>query len=207
MKKIIKICLMVLLIMLCFIVGDTIYSVISNSIPIIHFKDKTNNIDRGIFFDVYHCDDKENKIVGKFSKYECSVDDKVTEQTTTITTTNKISTRKKKFSEEILNKYTEYGNVDKENLKSFEIIDILNYGYYASNPDEVYYQVRFNYECKDDTKSCVSLKIKNDYLYFNEYDGYYNLWLIAKNEKVIKFITGVSINMNSNFVFESKEIK
>lgn len=61
---------MVGLIFLCFIVGDSIYSYINKSVPFIHFKDKSTNVDRGIFFDVYNCNE-ENKIVGKLSKYEC----------------------------------------------------------------------------------------------------------------------------------------
>ncbi len=109
MKKSIKIILMLLLVLLCFIVGDTIYSLICNSVPIIHFKD--NNIDKGIFIDVYHCDDKENKIVNKFSKYECLVEDKKKKEETA---TEAISARKKAFSEEILNKFTQRGNVDKK---------------------------------------------------------------------------------------------
>ncbi len=207
MKKGLKIFIFVLIMLLIILVGDTIYAYINKSVPVIHLKDKSNNVDKGIFFDVYYCDDKENKIVGKFSKFECSVDDEKKEEVPTTTTTKKVSARKKAFSEEILNKYTEYGNVDKDNLKSFEIKEILMDGYYASKAEEKYYQVRFNYECKDGTRSCVSLQIETDYVSFNEYDGYYNLWVLAKNDKVLKFKTGISININSDYVEKLEEIE
>lgn len=122
--------------------------------------------------------------------------------------TEQVSEIKKSFSEEILEEFTKHGNVDKDNLKEFNIKEIYTYGYYASKPKEIYYQVRFTYECKDGTKSCVSLKIaKDDYISFNEYEGYYNLWVIAKDYKVVKFMTGVSVNFNYVFVFEAEKIK
>lgn len=206
MKKVLKIFIFVLIILLIILIGDSIYAYVSKSTPMIHLKDKSNNVDKGIFFDVYHCDDKENEIVGKLSKFECLVDDEKKEEVPT-TTTKKVSARKKAFSEEILKKYTEYGNVDKNNLKSFDIIDILMDGYYASKSEEKYYQVSFNYECNDGTRSCVSLKIGDESIYLNEYDGFYCLWVLAKNDKVLKFMTGVSININSNFVFESELVE
>ncbi len=203
MKKSIKILISVLLIMLCFIVGDSIYSYINKTVPFIHFKDKSTNVDRGIFFDVYNCNE-ENKIVGKFSKYECQKEEIIEEK---VTTTKPVSARRKAFSEEILNKFIEHGNVDKSNLKSFNIIEISNIGYYASKPEEIYYQVLFNYECNDNTKSCVSLKIGEDDIYFNESVNCYSLWLIAKNDKVLKFMHGISININSDFVQEAELIE
>lgn len=207
MKNDKKIVILMLIVLLLILVGDSMYAYINNSTPIIHLKDTSKNIDEGIFFNVYHCGNKENKIVGKLSKYECSVDDKDNKEKTT-TTTTKINERKKTFSEEILNEYIEYGNVDKDNLKSFDITKILSYGYYASKPDEIYYQVEFKYECKDRTDKCVNLRIDwdGDYDVLYHDDGIQIIWIIAKNDKVIKFMNGVTVNINSNFIFTDEKI-
>lgn len=119
--------------------------------------------------------------------------------------TEQVSEIKKKFSEEILGEFTKLGNVYKDNLKEFNIRKILHTGYYASRPEEKYYQIEFSYECKDGSTNCIKLNINDDQLYGE--DGYYVFSVIAKDYKVIKFMAGVSININSNFVSEAEEIK
>lgn len=138
--------------------------------------------------------------------YKCEKDDDIRIETDSkIDQESMISERKKAFSEEILNKFIEYGNVDKDNLKTFNIERILNIGYYASKSDEIYYQVAFNYECKDGGRSCVSLEINDDSLY--EFEGNYYFSLVAKNDKVIKIMSGVAFNFNSDYVPQQEEIK
>lgn len=94
MKDAKKIVVFMLIIFLILLIGDSMYGYVNKSVPLIHFKDKSKGIDRCLFFNVYHCRDNENEIVGKFSKFECSKDNKSKNEEVTSTTKQPIMTKK-----------------------------------------------------------------------------------------------------------------
>ncbi len=117
------------------------------------------------------------------------------------TITEKKSKKEKKFSDEIVNKYIEFGHVDKDNLNSLDVVGITGYGYYESKPDEIFYQIKFKYECKDGTSKCLKLCADCVGVCVPLYKGNNNqiVWALVKNDKVVEFTNGVLIG-GSKFV-------
>ena len=219
-----KKCFMVVFIAIIgIIVLDSTLAIVNKTSPIIKIRYVYNNeishIDKGVFFDTYYCSDNSKKKILKTNKYDCinkkqqeNLEEKTTISSTTSTinkktsttkTTTKTSIVKSKKKEHIASllekKYIELGYIEKEELNKINVLEIYEDGYYKSNPEEKYYQIKFVYECKNKTNDCINYKIES---------SHNNLpcsliWLIMKDNKIIQLKRGITININSDYVRSS----
>jgi len=110
------------------------------------------------------------------------------------------SSEKQALMDMITEKYKELGYMDQENIETFEILDIVEYGYYQSMPEIKYYQVNFNYTCKDKTENCITYK--GDYGNTKDKNiGYKSAVFVALNNgEFVKFQKGESHKPDSGFI-------
>ncbi len=78
MKKGLKITLIVIGVLLCLVIVDTLQAKIFNNAPLLKIRENldggnTDYIDKGIFVNFYHCNNDEKNTTWKWTKYACPV--------------------------------------------------------------------------------------------------------------------------------------
>lgn len=195
-KKIYKYYLKITLIIIGVLIGvillDTLQARIFKHNPIISWKENLEDDDsyvyRGILIDTYYCT-KEKDIMTiswhfKGNKFTCSIDD-----------AEEDSERKQNLVSLLKEKMIEQEILDEDNLETFEVIYISEYGYYRDTPEKKYMQFNFQYSCKDGTNECFI------------YDDYAIIWAYTDEKEIYELSKGVSININDDFEFLNSEIK
>ena len=200
MKKIVKTILIIISLLVGIILFDTLQARILKNSPLISFKQKLggdNYVNRGLLIDTYYCV-KEKDIVTiswefKTSKFDCpvySIDEEMSE-------------RKKSLVNLIKEKYIEFGYMDEDNIETFEVGRILERGYFASTPDVRYFQVEFNYSCKNGDSDCIKIKKPK----YDESD-YETVFIVMDKDEIIEFRSWmIATTIDSDFIQEAEEIK
>lgn len=199
MKKFLKIILIVAGVLLGIILLDTLQARLFKNSPIISWKESLEGdsyVDKGIVMNTYYCV-KDQDIVTvswhfKNSKFSCPIySDNKKEDT---------SEEMKIITNVIKQKYIEFGYMDEKNIDTFEVKRIYEYGYYASLPNIKYFEVAFNYSCKNSGDDCISFRNYHEEVNYTT-DTHYNVWIVKDNDEIVDFRSGMSVNINSDFVF------
>ena len=193
MKKHFKIILIIISVLVGIIVIDTLQARLLNNSPIISIRkeleDDDSYVDRGILIDTYYCT-KEKDIVTvsyhfKGDKFTCPIDNVKEYNERAI---NIINLLKEKMIETKI--------LDEDNLDSFDVLGISEYGYYRDTPEKRHMQINFIYKCKDETKNCLSEDYK---IYDSQYDDYSIIWAYTDEIEIYELSTGISININDDY--------
>lgn len=198
-KKYLKIALIIIGVIVGIILIDTLQARIFKNSPIISIRkeleDDDSYVDRGILIDTYYCT-KEKDIVTisyhfKGDKFTCPVD-------------NVYSDRAQNLINLLKDKMIELEILEVENLNSFDVLGIMQYGYYRDTPEKKHIQFKFNISCDDGTNKCMQ-QLLNKYDIF--YDDYAVIWIYTDENEIYELLNGVSININDDYVQNYVEIK
>lgn len=180
---------------------DTLQARIFKHNPIISWKENLEDEDsfvyRGILMDTYYCT-KEKDIMTvswhfKGNKFTCPIDN-----------VEEDSERKQNLVGLLREKIIKEKILDEDNLETFEVINISEYGYYRDTPEKKYMQFNFQYSCKNDTKECLLELFKK---FGTIYEDYAIIWAYTDEKEIYELSKGISIDINDDFEFLSSEIK
>lgn len=97
--------------------------------------------------------------------------------------------------------------IDKGKIKSFRITKIINHGYYESNNEINYYQINFEFSCKNKLSDCVyKFKTFSDTPNSHYENNSGIIWATFKNDKLIEFKEGFSTTIDSDFKVLEQEL-
>lgn len=140
-----------------------------------------------------------------------SLTTKTLNENTTIKRTNKTTTKKfNEIEDKIINAiYNEpkiWERFDKDNLNSFEVLQLKSSGYYKSKPNIRYIIVEYLSSCKDGTFNCDNLD-KNKTLL--KEDGFLLFWIAIdmNTYSILDIMTGISVSTNSDWIPTEYKIK
>lgn len=117
------------------------------------------------------------------------------------------SERRNRLIDLIKEKYAEQGYLDTAKVKRFNVLKIIDSGYYKSKPNVHYYQIDLDLMCKDGSLDCFTRKNEN-YPEIEEEFGYNaSIWVVLDNDEFVEFRDGITIWIYSDFVQTSIEVK
>ncbi len=126
-------------------------------------------------------------------------DDK--ENTENLTEESNKKKRNENIDENLVKLIYERGNIldyfDQDNLEYFEILDIINFGYFESKSNIRYMQVNYDFKCKDGTRSCNLLDSRIEY---KEDFFSFKIGLDLTDEEYIEINPQIIIHINSDWV-------
>lgn len=200
MKKLIRITLIIIGTLVGIILLDTLQARIFKHSPIISWKveleDDDSYVDKGILIDVYYCTKEEDMVTVswhfKGNKFTCPIDN-----------VEEDSERKQNLVNLLKEKMIEEEILDEDNLETFTVIKIIEYGYYRDTPEKKHIQFHFQYSCKDGTEKCLPELFKK----FGTINDDYALITAYTDEKEIYDLSRVSIHINDDYEEEYVEIK
>ena len=193
MKKYFKIALIIIGILICIILIDSLQARLFKNSPIISIRkeleDDDSYVDRGILLDTYYCT-KEKDIVTvsyhfKGDKFTCPIDN-----------VKEYSKRAQNLINLLKEKMIEIEILDEDNLDSFDALGISEYGYYRDTPEKRHMQINFVYKCKDKTNNCLSEDYK---IYTSKYKNYSIIWAYTDEMEIYELSTGVAISINDDY--------
>ena len=109
--------------------------------------------------------------------------------------TNEDNSRKSLLSNMIKERYFEAEYVNEKNIKSFDITDLVEYGYYESKANIRYVQVNVKYSCVDGN-DCVTYLVNKDNK--TSYDG--TFMVVLDNDEFVKFQKEEKYKKDSGFI-------
>lgn len=108
--------------------------------------------------------------------------------------------RNENLDEDLVNLIYEKGNIldyfNQDNLEYFEILNIINFGYFESKSNIRYMQVNYDFKCKDGTRSCNLLEERIDYIEFFSFQ----IAIDLNNDKYIEINPEYTIHINSDWI-------
>lgn len=201
MKKYFRIILIIISVLIGIIVIDTLQARLFKNSPIISIRkeleDDDSYVDRGILLDTYYCT-KEKDIVTvsnhfKGNKFTCPVDN-----------IKEYSERAQNLINLLKEKMLEMEILDEDNLEAFEVLEIMEWGYYKDSPKNKHINFSFNYSCKDGTDKCLPELFKK---HGHKYDNNTASITAYTDEIEIYELEHVSIHINDAYEQDYIEIK
>lgn len=120
------------------------------------------------------------------------------------TSTKVEKTEKEIIEKQLIEKSIGLKYIEKNNLKNYEVLQLLKYGYYNNSPAEKYIQVNYTYSCIDQTDDCVyyGQRLSDEGAEKTNY-----IFIIYKDKEILEIKKGVTIVPSNGFIFESGTIE
>lgn len=195
-KKYLKIILIAIGILVGIVLMDTLQARLFKNSPIIstrrELEDDDSYVDRGILLDTYYCT-KEKDIVTvsyhfKGNKFTCPVDN-----------VKEYSERAQNLINLLKKKMIEMKILDEDNLETFDVLSIHQYGYYRDTPEKKHISFSFNYSCKDGSDKCLPELFKK---HGHKHDN--NAGICAYTDEIeIYELEHIAIHIDADYEFTS----
>lgn len=201
MKNIIINILIIVGILVGVVLLDTLQARIFNNSPIISWKEELEDddsyVDRGILIDTYYCIKEKDIVTVSFhikgNKFACPIDNILG-----------VNERKQNLINLLKEKMIEAEILDEDNLETFSVIQIYEYGYYRDTPEKKHMQFEFQYSCKDGTKKCLPELFKR---FGITKENSSLIWGYTDEKEFFELPISFAIHINDDYEFTGNVIK